>query len=127
MKRRAAAVGLGVAVAFGVASRTLHVGWALWDKSAGDVAYAVMVGLVVQLARPRTSAIATAGLAVAICFAVELFQLTGIPARGPRLARVALGDTFAWHDVACYAVGGMLVALAIEAHARITGPKKASG
>ena len=76
---------------------------------------------------PRTRARVTAALSIAICLGVELFQLTGIPARGPRLARVALGDTFAWHDVACYLVGGVLVALVVEAHARVTGPKKANG
>ena len=127
MNRRAAAVGLGVAVAFGVASRTLHVGWTLWDKSAGDVAYAVMVGFLVTLVRPRIRAWAAAALAIVLCFGVELFQLTGIAARGPRLARVVLGDTFAWHDVACYVVGGVLVALVLEGHARITGPAKATG
>ena len=107
--RGASALGLGVAIAVGLASRALHAGWQLWDKSVGDVAYAVMIGFLVQLARPRTSAITTAGLAIAICFGLELFQLTGIPARAPPIVRIALGDTFAWHDLACYAVGGVLV------------------
>ena len=126
-RRSAAAVGLFVAVALGIASRRFHLGWPLWDKSVGDVAYAVMIGFLVQLVRPRTSAMATAGLAFAICFAIELFQLTGLPARAPRALGVVLGDTFAWHDVVCYAVGGAVVALVVFAHARSTGPKNANG
>ena len=86
-----------------------------------------MVGFLVQLVRPRTSAMATAGLAFAICFAIELFQLTGLPARVPRALRLLLGDTFAWHDVGCYAVGGVVVALVVFAHARSTGRKNRSG
>lgn len=125
--RCAAAVGLFVAVALGLASRTFHLGWPLWDKSVGDVAYAVMVGFLVMLARPQLRACVAAALAVAVCFVIELVQLSGVLARAPRLARVALGDTFAWHDVACYVVGGLLFSFVVGAHARIRGPKKASG
>ena len=126
-RRGAAAVGLGVAVATGLVSRAIHLGWFLWDKSVGDVASAVMVGFLVQLVRPRTSAIVTAGLAIAICFAIELFQLTGLLAHLPRALRIVLGDTFAWHDVSCYAFGGAVAGLVVFAQARSTGPKNASG
>lgn len=54
--------------------------------------------------RPRAALLAAA----AICFGLELFQLTGIPKTLPRLLRAAIGDTFAWHDVACYAVGALV-------------------
>jgi hypothetical protein len=65
--------------------------------------------------------------AIALSVAVELFQLTGLPSRAPRVLRVLLGDTFAWHDVACYVAGGVVAGLAVAAHARMTGPKNASG
>ena len=89
----------------------------------GDVAYAVMIGFLVQLVRPRTSAMATAGVAIAICFAIELFQLTGLPARAPRALRIVLGDTFAWDDVGCYAVGGAVVGLVMFGHALRATPR----
>jgi len=122
--RGKALVGVAGAIALGGASRLVPVGNAIWDKSMGDVAYAVMVGFIVLFLRPRTKMIATAGITIAICFAIETFQLTGIPARAPRLLRIALGTTFAWHDMACYVVGALLVALF---QARITGPKKNTG
>lgn len=102
-----------VTVGLGGASRVWPVGSAVWDKSVGDVAYAIMVAFFVLFVAPRTKAIATGVVAVAICFVIELFQLTGIPARAPRLLRIVLGTTFAWHDLFCYAVGGVVAALVV--------------
>jgi hypothetical protein len=111
MTRGGALVGVAATILVGGASRVFPIGLALWDKSTGDVAYAVMVGFMVLFVRPTMKPIATGAAATAICFAIETFQLTGIPARAPRLLRIALGSTFAWHDMACYVVGALLVAL----------------
>ncbi|MDB4993619.1 MAG: hypothetical protein JWM74_1051, partial [Myxococcaceae bacterium] len=54
-------------------------------------------------------------VAFLVCFAIEVFQLTGIPMQLPRLLRLALGTAFAWHDVVCYVVGA---ALACGVHLR---------
>lgn len=98
-------------VALGLLSRRVHLGVGLWDKSLGDVLYTVMVyGIVLALA-PRLRPATLGVIAIGVSFAVELFQLTGIPARLPRLAQLALGTTFAWHDLACYVVGGGVVAV----------------
>lgn len=105
-------------IALGVASRVWPIGNTIWDKSFGDVAYAIMIGFVILFVRPRTKPHAVGMIATAIGFALELFQLTGIPARAPRVLRIALGDTFAWHDMACYAIGGCLVALILRASSR---------
>jgi hypothetical protein len=121
-RRRSAAVGVAAAVAVGLASRLVPLGSSLWDKSVGDVAYAVMIGFVLAFTRPLPSARTIGGGSIAICFAIELFQLTGIPARAPRLVRIALGDTFSWHDVACYVLGGALVALTWSRAARSASP-----
>jgi len=48
--------------------------------------------------------------AFGICFALELFQLTSVPLRTPQPLRFLLGTSFAWTDVACYAVGAVVVA-----------------
>ena len=100
---------------FGVASRRLRLGWAVWDKSVGDVLYAVAVYLVLAFlwrrAPARTVGVATFGA----CFAVEAYQLTGVPAtlsRAHPWVHWFLGSTFTWHDVACYALGAALAAVA---------------
>ena len=108
MSRRWALSGVAGAVAIGAGSRLWPIGVGVWDKSVGDVAYAVMIAFVVLFVWPRAKPIAIGGIAIGICFAIEVFQLTGLPRRAPRLLRIALGDTFAWHDMACYVVGGLV-------------------
>lgn len=109
---RSLALGLVVVtIALGLASRKLPVGVHLWDKSLGDALYTVMIYFFAVLARPVTRPLALGAFAFAVSFAIELFQATGIPARMPRLLQIVLGTAFAWHDVACYAVGAIAVAL----------------
>src|SRR5689334_16387722 len=104
MTRPRAALLVVGAIALGLFSRKVPLGFFLWDKSLGDALYAVMVFGIVTLVRPNARAVTRSAVAFAICFALELFQLTGIPKTMPRALRTALGDTFSWHDVACYAV-----------------------
>lgn len=107
--RGLALVALGLTIALGLGSRRLHLGIHLWDKSLGDALYTVMVYELAFLARPRAAPVRLGVIAFAISFAIELFQLTGIPEDAPRLLQLVLGTTFAWHDVLCYAVGAALV------------------
>ncbi len=84
----------------------------MWDKSLGDVLYTVAMVFAMALVAPRAKPGVLAAMAFAVSFAIELFQLTGIPlaiAESPRwgVARWVLGTQFAWHDVACYAVGAV--------------------
>jgi hypothetical protein len=113
-----------ITIALGGASRVWPIGFAAWDKSLGDVAYAIMIAFLLSFVFPRARSLAIGGSAMGLCFVLEAFQATGIPARAPRLLRIVLGTTFAWHDLACYAVGGVVAALV---HARITRPKNANG
>lgn len=109
--RRFAILGALASIVLGVASRKLlHLGVHLWDKSFGDAIYAVMMGFLVLALRPQLRPRDVGIAAFAICFALELFQLTGIPSTLPPLLRFVLGTTFAWHDVACYVVGALAVA-----------------
>lgn len=101
---------LVVTVAIGAISRILPLGHSFWDKSVGDIAYATMVGLLLAIARPRTQPINLAAMALLTCFAIELFQATGIPARAPRIVQIVLGTTFAWHDIFYYMVGASIAA-----------------
>lgn len=93
----------------------MPLGIALWDKSLGDALYAVMVFGFAALVRPTARPWTLGLVAFAACFALELFQLTGIPKTLPRLLRSAIGDTFGWHDVVCYAAGAALTSLALSA------------
>src|SRR5579863_8913958 len=60
---------LVVTLALGVASRLFPIGWPLYDKSLGDVLYAVVVFLMVTLARPRSALRMRAAVALALCLA----------------------------------------------------------
>ncbi|MGO4103424.1 DUF2809 domain-containing protein [Leifsonia sp. YAF41] len=85
-----------------------------------DALYAVLIYLLVALLLPRASSVTVAGIALAFCGAIELFQLTGVPgilsdAFPP--ARLVFGTTFAPVDLIAYALGTG-VALAADAAVR---------
>jgi hypothetical protein len=108
-------IALALTVALGLSSRLRPLGWPLYDKSLGDVLYAVAAYLTLALVLYRQRPALVAALALTLCLAVESFQATGIPARYAHLTPVRwlLGTTFSWHDVACYFVG-VAVALALD-------------
>jgi hypothetical protein len=109
---RIALCGLGV-VALGLVSRRVPLGLLAWDKYLGDSAYAAMVyfGLAWLQGYPRMKRIAL--IALALCCAIEAFQLTGIPlalVQSPQplvrlFARLVLGSSFSWWDILAYLVG----------------------
>ncbi|MFF8913626.1 DUF2809 domain-containing protein [Streptomyces sp. NPDC015032] len=77
-------------------------------KYAGDALYTVLICALVVLVAPRTRPAAAAGTALAVSWAVELLQLTGLPAdlsRHSTVARLVLGSTFNAPDLLWYAVG----------------------
>ncbi len=114
VRRHRAALGVVLTIALGLASRSFPVGAHVWDKSLGDALYTVMVYFVVAFARPALGPRALGTAALAVSVAIETFQLTGIPARLPRMLQLALGTTFAWHDVGCYVAGAVLATLVHE-------------
>jgi hypothetical protein len=98
---------LAATIALGLLSRLYPIGWSLYDKSLGDVLYAVAAYLTLAILWHRKPLTLVAPLALALCLSVEAFQATGIPAHYAHLwpVRWLLGTTFAWHDVACYVIG----------------------
>ena len=104
---------LVLTIALGVLSRLHPIGRPLYDKSLGDALYAVAayLGLAVLFFRRSPSTVVL--LALGWCVAVELFKLTGIPAHHADLGivRWVLGTTFGWHNLACYAVGVVGIAV----------------
>lgn len=105
---------LAITIVLGLASRAVRVGWSVWDKSLGDVLYTVAAYLVLAIALPRARPVSLAAAAFGFSLAIELFQITGIPwalGRDRAWVRLLLGTTFAWHDVACYALGAVAIAI----------------
>lgn len=108
---------LAATLALGAASRIIHTGVWVWDKSLGDALYAVAIFFVLALIRSRAQILTIAALTFTVCAAIEFFQLTDIPlelSRHHRIFGILLGTTFAWHDLACYAIGTAAAALAIR-------------
>lgn len=105
-------------IAVGLLSRLYPIGNILWDKYLGDALYATMlyVGLgFLWPSQPISSRTTMALLAVA---AIEVFQLTGIPANLAQhpnslsqLVSRALGTHFGWLDMLAYLFGVIPAAL----------------
>ncbi len=118
-------------IVLGLASRRVPLGVALWDTYLGDALYAQLAFLVLSLVWPGWSTARRAALAATLVTAVELFQLTAIPAalnRSPVLpvrlfAYLVLGSAFSWWDLLAYAVGITAVAC-IDMHLRNRRPRR---
>ena len=98
-------------IGLGIASRLVQTGWIILDKYAGDALYAAMVYVLISLVW-RTGALRKAMLAMLIMTALEVFQLTMIPAHllasgnlATRIVVRLLGTEFSFRDLLAYAVG----------------------
>jgi hypothetical protein len=107
MHRRLVLLALAVAtIALGLAVHT----WMRGDVGGfiGDALYAVLIYLLVALIAPRAVLPLVAGVALAFCWAIELLQLTGLPAALSRTvpgASLVVGSTFQLLDLVAYAAG----------------------
>ena len=108
-------------IALGIASRVVHTGWVLFDKYLGDALYAVMVYVLVSLIWP-VSSLRKAAAAMAIMTAIEVFQLTLIPAHlltsrhlAVRIFARLLGTDFSFLDLTAYAVGIFVIWISTSA------------
>lgn len=104
LRRTAAAVAMAALV---IAGLIVHL--ALPETSASDIAgdalYAAAVYTAIVLIAPGLRPIAAALIAAALCLAIELFQLTGIPLRLGVLfppAMLVLGTVFDARDLVVY-------------------------
>jgi hypothetical protein len=103
-----------VTVALGLASRLHPVSWFLWDRVLGEVLYAVAAYLAWAMLLVRKPLLFIAVIAFASCLAVELFKLTGIPAKNQHvfLVRWFLGMIFSVVNLGYYFIGVVLIAFA---------------
>lgn len=95
---------------------------------AGSALYAMLVGLLVAIAWPRLAGWIVALAAFAISAAVELLQLTGIPAAivsaVPPL-RLVFGSSFDPLDLVGYAIGAVALFFVHAAVVRAAGRRRA--
>ncbi|WP_327004704.1 DUF2809 domain-containing protein [Dactylosporangium sp. NBC_01737] len=101
-----ALLGAGLALAVAFAIRAVDDG-ALRQYS-GTALYASMIYAGVFFIRPRTTPLVAGAVAIAFCWAMEVFQLTGVPAElsgRSLLARYVFGVKFDPVDLAWYPVG----------------------
>jgi hypothetical protein len=96
-------------IALGILSRTVHSGLVVLDKYLGDALYAAMAYAILRLYW-RGAAVAV--YAMAVMTAIELFQLTLIPARllasqhlVVRISAHLMGTEFSFLDLLAYGVG----------------------
>jgi hypothetical protein len=96
-------------IALGILSRVVHTGLAVFDKYLGDALYAAMVYGILRLLWETA---ASAVCAMVVMTAIELFQLTGIPAQMlasehwmTRICARLLGVEFSFVDLLAYGVG----------------------
>ncbi|MGA5515589.1 DUF2809 domain-containing protein [Streptomyces pseudogriseolus] len=90
-------------------------------KYGGDALYTLLILTLVVLVVPRMAPARAAGTALAVSWAVELLQLTGLPAdlsARSTAARLVLGSTFNAPDLYWYAVGATAGWLVLRASAR---------
>ncbi|MFI5529605.1 DUF2809 domain-containing protein [Kitasatospora sp. NPDC051853] len=106
---------IGATVAAGLAV-TVAVPGGVGD-ALRDALYTVAWYLALLLAAPRTRPAVAAAVAAGISWAVELFQLTGVPAAHPGW-RLLLGTGFNAPDLLWYALGAAACAAAHTAALR---------
>ncbi|MER7332915.1 MULTISPECIES: DUF2809 domain-containing protein [unclassified Micromonospora] len=98
------------------------------EQHSGTALYASMVWAGVLFLRPRTAPLSAGAVAIAFCWAVEVSQLTGIPAAlsaRSLLARLVLGVQFDPVDLAWYPVG-VLPLVALHQIARRASQRRAA-
>ena len=118
-RRLPALVAAGVVLVAGLLIRALGDGAVA--QHAGTVLYASLIYAGVFVLRPVTSPLRAGIVAVVFCWLVEAFQLTGVPAEWSErslIARLVLGASFDWADVAWYPVG---VVPLVVAHLMVLG------
>ncbi|MGJ6962077.1 DUF2809 domain-containing protein [Streptosporangium sp. G11] len=111
--RLLAALAAAVTVAAGLTLRAVTGGW--FGKYAGDALYTVLIHTLVVLVWPRITPARAAIGALAFSWAIELAQLTPVPAalsEASVVARLVLGSTFGAADLVAYAAGAVLAAAA---------------
>jgi len=90
------------------------MGSGTWTNHTGDALYAVLIYLLVAAVASRIPSWQAAAAALAVCTAVELLQLSPLPAALGEIfppARLVFGTTFGMLDLVSYGTGVLAAAL----------------
>jgi Protein of unknown function (DUF2809) len=124
-RRMAALIAAVLVLVAGLLIRAL--GGGAFAQHAGTVLYASLIYVGVFVLRPATAPVPAGVVAVVFCWLVEAFQLTGVPgalSERSLIARLVLGASFDWADVAWYPAG---VVPLVVAHSLLRVRASASG
>lgn len=119
---RSTALAGALVVAAGLTTATVGTGAAA--DALGDALYAALLVLVVRFLLPARPVVVHAAVALVVCTAVELAQLTPAPAAAVRAVpplRYVLGTTFVATDLLAYGLGALLAGAAIAVSSRAVG------
>ena len=117
--RLAAAVAALLTVGAGLGLRATASGDVA--KYGGDALYTLLLVALAVVVAPRLTPSRAAAVALAVSWAVEFSQLTGLPAelsRRSTVARLVLGSTFNAPDLLWYAAGAAVGRLVLRRCAR---------
>lgn len=106
MTRAWALAAAALVLAAGLAVHTTTFGAVV--QVAGGALYAALLYALVLVTAPRTRLVTAAAVSLALCWLVELAQLTPYPeelSTRSTLARLVLGTTFSAPDLLFYALG----------------------
>ena len=111
-------------ITVGILSRVVHTGLVVVDKYLGDALYAAMVYTILRLFWRAAAPARLAASAMVVMTAIELFQLTMIPAHllanehvMVRVCARLMGTEFSFLDLFTYAVGIACIYLADSSNA----------
>jgi len=111
-------------ITIGILSRVVHTGLVVVDKYLGDALYAAMGYTILRLFWRAAAPARVAVFAMAVMTAIELFQLTMIPAHllasehvMVRIGARLMGTEFSFLDLLTYAVGIACIYLADSSNA----------
>jgi hypothetical protein len=111
-------------ITVGILSRVVHTGLVVVDKYLGDALYAAMVYTVLRLFWRAAVPVRVAVTAMAVMTAIELFQLTMIPAHllanehvMVRICARLMGTEFSFLDLLTYGAGIACIYLADSSNA----------
>jgi len=104
-----------ITIVIGIVSRVVQTEILIFDKYLGDALYAVLIYLIFRITFPWHPIHIHAIIAIVLAIAIELFQITGVPASmrvsdNPvlKLASIVLGTKFAILDIVAYAIGVLI-------------------
>ena len=105
--RRLYVLGILAAIALGLTSRYVPLGFRFWDLDLGDIVSGTAAYFLLACFFPRASFVRKTIYATIFCVAVECFKLTGIPLAVRHIAplRWLLGTSFSLHNIPLYILG----------------------